>query len=160
VYLVNPSTSANYGVISESTLDFSGLTTASLSTSGTIDVTSSSSITLTAGSGISMGDSYVYGFEKGTGTVDSFSEVYIDAMAGSITSYSTALASGSHETIAMINSRITTSSLVMVTTGYSNNCQPIVYQSIPDDGWVEIRVTNKGPDPCSTAYTLNFIVIN
>jgi hypothetical protein len=107
-----------------------------------------------------MGDSYVHGFEKGTGTADSYSEVYIDAMTGSITSQSSALAAGGHETIYLYNSRITTNSLFMVTTGYSNNCQPVVYQSIPDNGDVTIRVTNMGPNACIGAFTLNFIVIN
>jgi hypothetical protein len=162
VYYVDPSTSSNYGVISKSTLDFNGLTTASVSTSGTVDITSTTSITLTGGSGISMGDSYVHGFEKGTGTVGASypTEVYLNTMTGKIISEVIALGSGSTDEITLHNTRITASSIVMVTVGLSPGCQVMVYQTIPAANWVDISVKNVAASACTGAYTLNFMVVN
>jgi len=162
VHFVNPSTSVNYGVISDSTFDFSGLSTISLASTGTVQLTSSTTLTFSALSGISLGDSNVSGFETDSGTVGSVvpGEVTINAMAGKITSEDTSLASNSKDTFTLYNSRVTASSLVMVTPSNDAGCEPIVYKAVPYLGYVDIGVKNIDSSECSAAYTLSFLVVN
>lgn len=133
-----------------------------MSTSGTIQFSSSTTMTLSASNGISLGDSNVFGFETGSGTVGVAvpSEVTLNKMAGKITSETVNLAASAKDEITLFNSRVTASSIVMVNPGGNGGCRPMVYTALPSLGSVDIRVMNMASTACTQAYTLNFIVIN
>ena len=133
-----------------------------MSSTGTVDFASSTTITLSATSGISLGDSRVYGFEKGSGTVGDVisGRVTINAMSGKITSEDTALPAADIDPIILFNNQVTASSLVQVTTSDSGGCQPMVFEALPSSGQVDINVKNVAGSACTRAYTLSFWVVN
>ena len=162
VYLVHPVLSSNFGIISHSTFDFSGLSSLSMSSTGTVEFLSSTTMTLEATNGISMGDSNVYGYETGNGTVGDVisGQVTINAMAGKITSEDTSLPASDIDPIILHNDRVTLTSLVVVTVSDSGGCQPVVYEAYPSFGQVAIKVKNIAETACTHAFTLIFWVIN
>jgi len=162
VYFVDPSSSSNFGVISDSTFDFSGQSSVSMSSTGTVQLSASTTMSFTATNGISMGDSNVSGFEKGSQTVGHIvpGELILNTMSGKIISESTDLAASDTDTITLYNSRVSASSLVMVTPSSSGGCMPNVYEAEPAPGYVTIKVINAGSTACTSAYTLSFLVVN
>ena len=139
------------------------MSTVSILSTGTVDITSSTTLTLTGTNGIFFGSSYVYGLEKKSGTVGSSTPGYvtIDAMAGTITSASTTLASLARETIHLTNNGISETSLVMVHTGDSTHCAPSVTRvKARPDGRAVITINNMDDSACTSAYTLNYLVVN
>eukprot|EP00804_Cyclotella_cryptica_P000706 CCRYP_000987-RA/>CCRYP_000987-RA protein AED:0.47 eAED:0.47 QI:282/1/1/1/0/0/2/83/135 len=134
----------------------------SVSTSSTLELVSSGAVTISGDSGISFGESYVHGFEKGTGIVGDVypTEIYLNTMTGIITSEVMDLASGATDEITLHNTRITANSIVFVTPIDSAGCQPVVYQAVPSTNWVDIAVKNVSGNACTQAYKLGFMVVN
>lgn len=163
IYFVNPSTESNFGVISDSTVDFSGLSTWTMSTSGTTQLSSSTTITLEATNGISLGESNIYDFETGSSTVggdNPSGEVEMHKMAGKITSEIANLAASDTDEINFYNNRVTANSIVIFTIGEDGGCEPVVLKASPSSGKVSIRVKNFAASACTQPYTLQFMVIN
>jgi hypothetical protein len=133
-----------------------------MSSSGTVQLTASTTMSFTATNGISMGDSNVSGFEKGSQTVGHIvpGELILNTMSGKITSESTDLAASDTDTITLYNSRVSASSLVMVTPSVDGGCEPFVYRAEPAPGYVTIKVKNMASTACTSAYTLSFWVVN
>ena len=94
-----------------------------------------------------------------TATVASGS-VTINVIAGKITSEDVGLAASAIDGITLYNSHITESSVVLINVADSGGCQPVVYQALPSEHSVEIKVKNFGEDACTSAYTLGFWVMN
>lgn len=162
VYFVHPVISSNFGIISHSTFDFNGLSSLSMSSTGTVEFSSSTTMTLEATNGISMGDSNVYGYETGAGTVGDVisGRVTINAMAGKITSEDTSLSALDIDPIILYNDRVASTSLVIVTVSDSGGCQPVVYEALPSSGQVSVKVKNIAGTACTHAFILTFWVIN
>eukprot|EP00985_Skeletonema_marinoi_P023146 scaffold15162_cov80-Skeletonema_marinoi.AAC.1 len=133
-----------------------------MSSTGTVELTASSTMTFSASNGISMGDSHIFGYEKGSETVGTVvpGELTINTMSGKITSESTNLAASATDTITLYNSRVGVSSLVMVTPSSDGGCEPFVYKAVPSSGYVTIGVKNMASSACTSAYTLSFWVVN
>jgi hypothetical protein len=70
------------------------------------------------------------------------------------------LAASDTDTITLYNSRVSATSLVMVTPSAAGGCKPFVYEAAPASGYVTISVTNMAATACTSAYTLNFWVVN
>merc|ERR1719356_588557 len=106
-----------------------------LSSSTTISL-SSTTISLSATNGVSLGDSNLYGFESGTGTVGSYSsaQVILNKMAGTLTSELTDLAVDEVDNIYLYNNRVDVNSIVMVNISDQGGCQPVVLSAKPDSG--------------------------
>ena len=132
-----------------------------MSSTGTMQFTSTS-MTFFASNGISMGDSNISGFEKGSESVGTIvpGELTLNTMSGKITSESTDLAASDVDSITLYNSRVSASSLVMVTPSADGGCQPFVYKAVPSSGYVTIGVKNMASTACTSAYTLSFWVVN
>ena len=109
-----------------------------------------------------MGDSNVSGYEKGSQTVGHIvpGELILNTMSGKIISESTDLAASDTDTITLYNSRVSASSLVMVTPSSGGGCKPFVHEAEPAPGYVTIKVTNMAATACTSAYTLSFWVVN
>eukprot|EP00986_Skeletonema_menzelii_P003929 scaffold1278_cov156-Skeletonema_menzelii.AAC.1 len=133
-----------------------------MSSTGTVQLSAASTVTISASSGISFGDGHFFGVEKGSETVGTIvpGELTIDKMSGKITSESTNLAASGTDTIVLYNSRVSISSLVMVTPSADGGCKPFVYKAVPASGYVTIGVQNMASSACTSAYTLSFLVVN
>jgi len=162
VYFVNLSTNANYGVISESTLDFSGQSTMSMSFSGAVDISSSATVTIQGTGGVDFGDSYAYGFETGTATVGTevSGEIAINTMTGVLTSEFSNLGAGVTNSFEVVNTRVNAASMVLVTVRDDGGCDPMVKKVRPEANRFFVSVKNMAATSCTSAFTLNFVVMN
>ena len=133
-----------------------------MAASSTISVASGTSLTLSGTSGVTFSSSYVYGFERTTSAVTvSSSSATVNTMGGLLTSQSNNLGSGSSETIALTNSRISATSIVWVTV--KTRCSSgyvTVASATASSGSAAIVVYNIGSSACSSTYQLFFLVLN
>ena len=162
VYFVDPSTNANYGVISQSTFDFSGQSTMSMSFSGSVDIASSTTITIQGTAGVDFGDSYAYGFETGTATVGTevSGEIALNTMTGVLTSEFSNLGAGVTDSFEVVNTRVNAESIVIVTVRNDGGCEPFVMKVEPASNRFFVSVKNIAATACTSAFTLNFMVVN
>merc|ERR1719421_2354613 len=76
-------------------------------------LTAPTKLTVSASGGVDLGVTHVYGFETGHQTV-SGTAVTLNAMGGTVVSATNNLANGATETWTLTNSRVSTSSVVVV----------------------------------------------
>ena len=160
IYLVDPTTGSNFGVVSKSTFDFTGQSTASISTTSNIDFTAASVLTLQGNAGIDMGDSHVYGFQKGTATVGSSipGEIALHTMTGVLFSGIPDLGAGVVESFQVVNTKVTSASVVTLTVRGDGGCEPVVIKCLPAANTFYVKVKNMGESACTSSYSLSFAV--
>ena len=133
-----------------------------LSAEGTISISADYDISLSSESGINFSDSYIYGFEMGSGTVSASptNQISLDKMSGSISIPSDS--STDFVTFTMYNSRVTSNSLVFTTFASTTgtNCRPQVKSASSNSGSVDFEIFDYDHSNCSSNIILNYFIVS
>ena len=119
-------------------------------------------MTIQGTSGIDIGDSYMYGYETGTATVGTVTsgEISINKMTGVLTSEFSNIGAGVTNSFEVVNTRVSASSIVMMTVRDNGGCEPVVTKVEPAANSFFVDVENMAATACTSAFTLNFMVVN
>jgi len=149
-----------FGVISESIFDFSISSSVRIQSFGIVDISSGSTITLSAANGIDLGDSYIHGFESGSGSTIN-NEVTINKQAGYFLMPGPPMNYDS-ENVTMYNDRSQEDSIVIATVMESPGatCTPIIRRARAFEGYIRFEVFNYYYPMCIGNVGISFFLIN
>ena len=128
--------------------------------SDSIYISSVYDVSISAGIGINFSGSFLFGFEKGSGTVSSSSyDITLDKMAGKLT----IPRNGASDSVSLsvYNNRITTSCLIFTSFEESpgTNCRPIVKSATPQTATALIDIYDYSSTSCTDDAVLSFMAV-
>ena len=100
-------------------------------------------------------------YNKGTVTQigSTTTAVTLNTASGVITSFASALATGTKSSFTVNNSLVTTSSVILISAQYANAGAPLVYVSSISAGSFEITITNPLTVPLNALVKVHFFIV-
>lgn len=150
---------SNFGVISESVLDFSISSSVIIESLGTVEISSLSSMTLSASNGINIGDSFIHGFEIGGGSTVN-NEITLNKQAGYFTIPGTPTGFDS-VFVTVYNSHAQSGNIVLssIMVSPGTQCSPLIRRSQADIGVIHFEIYNYFFPSCTGNIGIQFLLI-